>query len=144
VESQRPLFHWKPLGHAEFQVSVYDTSYNVSAVSGWISATNQWQPPDDLRRGERYSWQVKVRYNGKEFTVPAPPQPEARFQVLGAAEEEDIARLRSQLPDSYLVLGIRYAQVGLLDDGARELQLAPESPTTAALLKSLQQMRQSR
>ena len=143
VESQRPLFHWQSLGHAEFQVSVYDTSFNVAAASGWILAT-QWQPPHDLRRGERYQWQVKVRRNGEEFTFPAPPEPEARFQVLGAAEEEDIARLRSQLPDSHLVLGIRYAQVGLLDDAARELQAAPESPTTAALLKSLQQMRRSR
>jgi hypothetical protein len=144
VESQRPVFHWNSLGSAEFQVSVYDTGFNVAATSDYMLATTQWQPPHDLRRGERYSWQVKVRHKGEEFTVPAPPQPEARFQVLGAAEEEDIARLRTQVPDAHLVLGIRYAQVGLLDDAARELQLAPESPTTAALLKSLQQMRQSR
>jgi hypothetical protein len=150
VESQRPVFRWMARKGDSYLMSVYDTAFNVVAsirvqVGGMISETTaEWQPQHDLRRGERYQWQVKVRRNGKEFTVPAPPQPEARFQVLGAAEEEDIARLRSQVPDSHLVLGIRYVQVGLLDDAARELQAAPESPTTAALLKSLEQMRQSR
>jgi hypothetical protein len=143
VESQRPLFQWKRLGGTEFQVSVYDAAFNLAVASGWIRASN-WQPPRELRRGERYQWQVKVRRNGEEFTFPTPPDPEARFHVLSAAEEEDIARLRSKLPDSHLVLGIRYAQFGLLDDAERELLAAPESPTTAAMLMSLQQMRQSR
>ena len=147
VESQRPLFHWKPLPGAEYQVSVYDTGFNLSAASGWIR-TSEWQPARDLRRGSRYSWQVKVRRNGEEFAVPAPPSPEARFQVLGASEENEIARLRSQWSDSHLVLGLSYAKAGLLDDAARELraldQLNPGSTTTAALLASLEQMHQSR
>ena len=83
--------------------------------------------------------------NGTKFTVPAPPAPEARFRVLGEADEADIARARSQSGGSHLVLAILYARVGLLDSAQQELQVLraenPDSPELASLLASLQQLR---
>jgi anti-sigma factor RsiW len=144
VESERPVFRWKALAGAQYQVNLYDSRYTSVGVSGWMHET-QWQVSQPLRRGERYSWQVKVRRDGTDFTVPVPPMPEARFQVLDAAGEEKISAMRSEWGDSHLVLGVVYARAGLLDDAARELRELdeenPDSPATAALRASIERLR---
>jgi anti-sigma factor RsiW len=144
VESERPVFRWKALAAAQYQANVYDASYKMIEASGWIRQT-EWQPTQPLRRGARYSWQVEVRRNGTDFTVPVPPMPEARFQVLDAAGEGRITRMRSEWADSHLVLGVTYAKLGLLDDAARELseldEQNPGSSTTAGLRASVDRLR---
>jgi hypothetical protein len=144
VESEWPVFRWKALDRAQYQVNLYDSRYASVGASGWIHQT-QWQVSQPLRRGERYSWQVKVRRGGTDFTVPVPPMPEARFQVLDAAGEEKISAMRSEWADSHLVLGVAYARVGLLDDAARQLrgldEQNPGSPATAALRASIERLR---
>lgn len=144
VETERPVFTWKPVAGAEYRISIYGGNYEQAAASGWIRAT-EWQVPRPLQRGARYSWQLNVRGQGAEFTVPSPPAPEARFRILGASEEADIAQLKASGRDSHLLLGIRYAQAGVLDDAELELRAArdqnPESPAVAALLASVEQMR---
>lgn len=146
VESQRPVFRWKALAGAQYQVNVYDSQYTSVTASDWMDETH-WQGSQPLSRGEAYSWQLKVRREGREFTVPVPPMPEARFQILDAAREEKISALRSEWTDSHLVLGVAYANAGLLDDSARELreldEQNPGSPTTAALRASVERLRNS-
>jgi anti-sigma factor RsiW len=144
VESQKPTLRWKPIAGAEYKVSVYSDGYNEIATGAWTGDA-EWQVPKALQRGARYSWQISVRQNGAEFTVPVPPAPEARFRVLDAVGEAEIAQLKTSGTDSHLLLGIRYAQLGALDDAERELREAreqsPDSSTVAALLSSVERLR---
>jgi len=144
VETERPVFTWKPLAGVEYRVSIYGENYQQAAASGWIRAA-EWQVLRPLQRGARYSWQLNVRGQGAEFTVPSPPAPEARFRVLSGPEEAGIAQLKASGRDSHLLLGIRYAQAGVLDDAELELRAAreqnPQSSAVAALLASVEQMR---
>jgi hypothetical protein len=115
IETDRPGFRWAPLNEASFQVSVYDENYVEIVRSDWLDSSH-WQAPRPLKRRKRYLWQLKVRRAGSEFTVPAPPAPEARFGVLSAEAAEELARLRAHWGDSHLLLGVAYGQVGLLED----------------------------
>ena len=144
VESQKPTLRWKPIAGAEYKASVYEEGYNEAAAGAWMHDA-EWQVPKALRRGARYSWQISVRHNGEEFTVPVAPAPEARFKVLDAAGEAEIAQLKANGADSHMLLGIRYAQLGALDDAERELRQAGEhgsdASTLAALLSSVEHLR---
>jgi anti-sigma factor RsiW len=143
VETDRPVLRWKPAPGAQFLVSVFDSRYEEMASSGWIQGA-EWRVPRALRRGGVYSWQLNVRQDGAEFTVPAPPAPEARFQILSTAEEADLIRVRGTSGDSHLVLGLQYARAGLLDEAGRELRTLreqnPGSETVAALLGSVERL----
>jgi anti-sigma factor RsiW len=147
VETQQPLFQWDQLAGAEYLVSVYDRRYEEVASSGWIRRA-EWRASSGLPRGSRYSWQLKVRLKGSEFTIPAPPAPEARFKVLSASDEAGLTAARSASGDSYLALGILYAGRGLLDDAEQELhrlrEQNPESQTVQALLASVEGFRKGR
>jgi hypothetical protein len=144
VESQRPFFRWQPIPGAVYRVSVFNTAYDKVAGSEWI-AESEWQVAQSLRRGERYSWQIRVRQNGTEFIAPAPPAPEARFRILGEAEEAEISRARVQWSNSHLVAGLLYARAGLLDDATKELRALneqnPGSAEVAGLLASVERLR---
>jgi len=146
VETDRPVLRWKPVAGARFLVSVFDSRYNEMASSGWMQGA-EWRVPRPLRRGVVYSWQLNVRENGAEFTVPAPPAPEARFRILSAAEEADLIRVRGTSGDSHLVLGLQYARAGLLDEAGQELRALreqnPRSEMVAALLDSVERLRRA-
>jgi hypothetical protein len=147
VETQRPLFRWKPIPGAEYRVSVYNEGYDPVATSGWIRGA-EWQPRRALPRGARYSWQLNARTNGQEITLPTPPAPEARFRVLDAAGEAEIAQLKAAAGDSHLWLGVHYAQAGMLDDAEAELRHVrdenPRSPIVAGLVASVERLRNSK
>ncbi len=144
VEVERPGFRWKGSRAAEYAVSVYDQHYSEVAQSGPLHQFF-WAPSKPLKRGQRYSWQLKVLENGSEFTVPVPPAPEARFGVLSTEDEARLRALRANLArqsaPSHLALGIVYANLGLLDKARAELlQLQAENPNSqqvAGLLNAL-------
>jgi hypothetical protein len=136
IETQRPLFRWKAVAGAEYQVGVYDSQFQQAAASEWIHEP-EWRTASDLRRGVRYFWQVTVRRAGNEFTVPEAPEPEARFQVLDAAAESDLLRLRTTWRDSHLVMGVAYAQAGLLNEARQELQAVADQNPDAAGVRAL-------
>lgn len=144
IETERPVFRWEPIAGARFRVSVYDSSYNLVASSGSVAGT-EWQIPKPLRRGTRYSWQVNVRQKQNEYTLPAPPAPEARFRVLSEADEAGLVEARNASGESHLVLGILYGRAGLLDQAEQELRALrdqnPESKEVADLLASVEQQR---
>jgi anti-sigma factor RsiW len=147
VESEKPLFRWEAIAGATYQVSVFDSDFNLAAQSPRLSTT-EWQASKPLHRGMRYSWQLSVRQSGAEFTVPVPPAPEARFRVLDEASENEIGRARGQVADSHLLLGILYARAGVLDEAERELEALqsqnPASEEVANLLASVKRMRSDR
>jgi len=147
VETQRPLFRWKPVPGAEYRVSVFNEGYDPAATSGWIRAT-EWQTPRALPRGARYSWQLNVRGSGGDLTIPTPPAPEARFRVLDAAGEAEIVRLKAAAGDSHLLIGVQYAQDGIMDQAESELRRVrdenPGSRIVAGLLASVERLRNSK
>jgi anti-sigma factor RsiW len=140
VEEQQPVFRWTTSPDAEYQVSVYDSGYNLVGGSNWSSG-GEWRPAQALGQGTRYSWQIHMRRGGEEITIPAPPAPEARFRVLGEDERAEVARARGRWGDSHLIMGVVYASAGLLDEADRELGLAssqnPDSQPLAALRASV-------
>jgi hypothetical protein len=144
VESPRPTFRWSDTRGAQYQVSVFDRDYNPVAESVWLTTT-QWTAPAALRRGQRYSWQIRVRSERHEIVVPTPPAPEARFRVISEADAQALAQLRERSPGSHLLLGVVYARLGLFDPAERELAAArmenPSSPRAEALAADLNRVR---
>jgi hypothetical protein len=147
VEEQQPVFRWTTVPGAEYQVSVYDSGYNLVGGSSW-SSSGEWRFPQVLARDTRYSWQVHMRRGAEEITIPAPPASEARFRVLAEDERAEVARARSGWGDSHMVMGVVYASAGLLDEAERELGLSssqnPDSQPLAALRASVAQLRANR
>jgi hypothetical protein len=74
--------------------------------------------------------------------APVPPAPEAKFKVLEAALAEKIEEAKSTANDSHLLLGVLYAEAGLLADAEKEFlalqSVNPKSPVPNALLKQVQ------
>jgi hypothetical protein len=145
VLSDRPAFRWSALeGASSYVVEVYDQRFNRAAASPALSATS-WTPPESLERGAVYSWQVKARTEGQEITSPQPPSPQARFRVIEAAEATRLAAAQRDHGASHLLLGLLYAQAGLLDDAEREVraleQANPDSEVVRRLGASLQKQR---
>ena len=147
VEEQQPVFRWTTIPDAQYQVSVYDSGYNLVGGSNWSSGA-EWRPAQALGQGARYSWQIHMRRGGEEITIPAPPAPEARFRVLGGDERAEVARARGSWGDSHLIMGVVYASAGLLDEADEELRLAssqnPDSQPLTALRATVDQLRASR
>lgn len=148
IEGDRPSFRWRgPGGEVRYIVTVFDSRYNRVAQSGLLSAA-EWRPSEGLRRGNTYVWKVTSLHDGKATTSPAPPAPEARFQVLGRAAADELARARRLRPGSHLVLGVLYARAGLADEAEREFRALaesnPDSSVARSLLSSVQDWRRPR
>ena len=136
--SERPTFQWQPLaGATSYQVHVLDTDFNVVAESGPVTATS-WSPPNALKRGVVYLWQVSAAKDGAVISAPAAPAPEARFKILTAPKARDVQRAVRRA-GSHLARGIIYAHAGLLDDAERELRTALSRTQEAATARKLLQ-----
>jgi anti-sigma factor RsiW len=145
TRTTRPVFRWRPLtGAASYTVKVYDANYELVLTSPPLNAT-EWEPPQTLARGRRYTWQVTATKEGKTVTAPAPPAPEARFIVLAGDKLEELQRVEKTRRASHLLLGLVYARAGLLDDAEREFQiLLSDNPRSAVVRKLLASVRAAR
>ena len=148
TRADRPLFRWRPLAGAEgYVVRVYDSDFRPVATSPQLS-NDRWQPATPLPRGRVYAWQVTAKKGGAEVVAPAAPAPEARFRVLGQAEDEALARAERDSAGSHLTLGVLYARAGLLAEAEREfaaqLRANPRSAAARKLLRDVRRMRSSR
>lgn len=145
VDADRPLFQWKTLkGASKYRVTVLDEEMNVVAESGWIHSTS-WKPDEPLKRSHTYVWQVAAIRNGSEVLSPEPPAREARFRILDLTSVEHLKTESARYQHSHLLLGLLYAQHGLLDDAQQHLHLVadanPESKEIKQLLENLQRLR---
>lgn len=139
VESARPEFTWKPLGaNSRYKVKVYDSDFHLVTESNPTTNTS-WIPPKDLPRGNTYTWVVAARRGDSEVMAPQPPSPEAKFKVLEQAKLRDLKEFERK--NSHFLLGLAYADAGLLEQAKREFQSLqkenPNSPLAARLLKSV-------
>jgi hypothetical protein len=147
VATDRPTFRWGRHPQARsYEVTVYDQDLEKQAASGPVAGT-EWQPARPLKPGRMYLWQVAAQTSHGRVTVPAPPEPEARFEVAARELLADVERRRSAAPGSHLVGGLVLVEAGLLDDAEVELDALaaenPGSPQVAGLRESLRALRRT-
>lgn len=142
VRSERPTLRWKPLeGATQYTVTVFDPDFNAVVKSPPLKQT-AWEVPAALERGRVYEWQVTALKDGREVIAPQAPAPEARFEVLGREQEEELARVERVRPNSHLTRGVVYAHVGLLEDAEREFRaLVRDNPSSRGARRLLAEVR---
>lgn len=124
ITTTRPVFAWSEgVGATSYEVAVFDEQFAEVARSG-VLTTTRWTPDRDLPRGQVLAWQITATGPAGSVTSPAPPQPEARFVVLTAAEVTAVAAARERLMDDPLALGLTLAQAGLYRDAEAALTRA--------------------
>jgi anti-sigma factor RsiW len=133
VESTEPELRWAGLDGARgYVVTIVDDALRPVAESPHVTGT-EWRPAAPLARGRVYTWQVRAVTGGTPRMAPVPPQPEARFFVLGEKDAADVASLRARAGDSRLA-GILLAQYGLMEDAEAALSAAgADNPSVTAL-----------
>ncbi len=139
VLETRPTLRWSPLPGATIYVVTLQDQATGQAISSVSLTRTEWVPDQALTRGTTYAWQVAASGSGgAETVVPRPPDPPARFRVLGASDAEHF----QTLPASHLVRGVLYANAGLLDDAERELAaLSAQNPNSEVADRLLMQIR---
>lgn len=137
VRTDRPTFVWRPLnGATSYAVTVYDISFKEMAKSGAQTALT-WRVSKPLPRGQIYVWKVDASRNGETVTSPVSPAPEARFRILSQDQENVIANAEKRHRNSHLVLGVLYAEAGLLKDAQREFRLLVKANPGSELARNL-------
>ena len=126
LRSMRPIFRWKKMpGADDYQMTLTPSSGSGTNSrpdeagllrSPWQSAIT-WEPADAqgkkraLRPGQKYSWRVAWRKEGKRLGVSAI----AEFETIDAQAE-------NRLEDALLVSGIQQAQAGQVDEAEKAFQ----------------------
>ena len=145
IESDQPNLRWSALeGAASYTVTIYDSSLAEVAASDRLTMT-QWAVPTALARGRTYIWQVRAVKDGREVIAPPPAGSRVKFRVLERAKVEEVERARKSHAKSHLVMGLVYAEAGLLDEAAREFDaLVKDNPQSSIARKLLQNVRSAR
>jgi len=140
--SEHPTFRWARLGGATgYIVEIYNEEFDPVASSPRLSVP-KWKPAQKLKRGAIYYWQVKAVKDGKEMISPLPPAPQVKFRVLDEAKANELWRARQDYGSSHLVLGLLYAEAGLLDEAETEFRaLQKENPDSAIASRLLKRAR---
>jgi lipopolysaccharide biosynthesis regulator YciM len=77
--------------------------------------------------------------------MPLPAAAEAKFRIIDQSSLQETQLVRKNQPSSHLMLGIVYAEAGLLDESEHKFQrlLAanPESPAARNLLREVKSLR---
>lgn len=123
----RPKFTWQPLaGAIGYTVAIVDQGLRPVQHSPGLRATT-WRPRRALAYGRTYLWQVTATLRGGSKVVASSPSPsEATLRVLPRKLADEIAHFQRAHRDAHLVLGVLYAQAGMVTEGASELrQVAP-------------------
>lgn len=145
ITTDRPQFTWSRVEGAEsYSVEIFDANFNKIASSPPLTAA-QWRSTSALPRGREYIWQVTAIRNGESLRAPSRPAPDAKFMILSASKLSEIERAKRSYGRSNLVLGILYAEAGLLDDAEREFQaLLRKNPGSDSVRRLLNKVRAAR
>ena len=141
--TNRPTFRWSTMeGATGYVVEVYDPQFKLVSSSPQLT-TSSWTTT--LERGKIYSWQVKASKDGLEVTAPRPPAPQAKFRILDQAKVNELAQAKRAYASAHLILGLLYAEAGLLKEAEQQFRLLqranPTSPLPRNLLRQVQSMR---
>lgn len=145
IQSDRPQFRWRPLKDAEsYVVTIFDANFNKVTAS---LALRQpvWTVGTRLKRGVVYGWQVTAVKDGQEIRSPVRPAPDARFKIVDAQAANDIDAAKRNHGSSHLLLGILYANAGMIDEAEREFRaLVRQNPKSDVARRLLQKVRAAR
>lgn len=145
VENSRPTLRWTPQeGATGYRVNVASKSGGEVVSSPLLGDdARSWTPTAALTPNETYEWEVEAIRDGEMIAkAPAPPQPEARFALLPNEKREELAKLRKAFGSSHLVMGLAYAQAGLVEQARAEFDaLARENPQSELPKKLLASLR---
>lgn len=139
VASVRPTLTWTAVpGATAYRVSLYSLRLELQAESGRLRHA-EWTPTTALTPGALYLWQVEAETPDGTVRAPGADAPDARFRVLSTEEAASLRALEQASPASTLLLGARYAVLGLREEAARQFEsLAaanPASPLAATLAR---------
>lgn len=144
IEADRPTLRWSALpGATSYTVMIYDESLAKAATSPAITST-EWTSPTSLARGKTYVWQVRALKDGEEVVAPAASRSRAKFRVLEQSKLDEIRRAKSTNGNSHLMMGVVYAEAGLVEEAEREfVELVKANPQSATARKLLASVRGS-
>jgi anti-sigma factor RsiW len=138
ILSDQPTFRWSGLdGATSYVVEIYDDKFALVTASPQLT-NNSWSPPQSLRLGAIYSWQVKAIKDGREFVTPRAPASQAKFRILDQARADELANAQRGYASSHLALILLYAQAGLVDEAERELRALQKANPNSAIVHRLQ------
>jgi hypothetical protein len=142
VRSDRPTFRWTPHPKARgYELSIFNEEL-AKVASVRVSSGTEARLPAALERGRTYQWQVAALTPDGRAVAPAPPQPEARFRVLSAAESAALESGLDTVGDSDLAAGILLARAGVRDEAlARLARLAAANPGSVEAVRLLEAVR---
>jgi hypothetical protein len=136
VDDTRPRFHWRADAGTSVVVSIFDNGAQAGRSESLPS--DSWTPPNDLRRGAVYQWQLEVTKEGRLYTVPAAPHPPCTFAIVSEEARRELADAEQHAPADHLLLGILAARAGLREQALAEFALA-DSPDARKLAESVRQ-----
>src|SRR5262249_26029187 len=144
VSTDRPTLRWEPPdGAISFRVTITDPAQGYKEiVSSPELACVEWMVEQPLERGHVYTWQVAARTeDGAEVKAPGASSGEARFKILQQSTLDELIKAKRAYGGSHLVMGLRYAEAGLLEEAEREFKalmaLNPKSPIARSLLRDV-------
>ena len=135
VLSDQPEFSWSRDPRAMvYQVVVTRENLDPVARSARITGT-EWQPDRPLPRGVVLLWEVRAWHGGETISVPAPPAPPARFEIVSDSVASRLEQLRAPPRPCHLLAAILCAREGLREEAAKELrELLRENPNSQWVL----------
>ena len=137
VAGDRPELAWEPLaGAGEYTVTIADEQGRPIGAGVRVRGTT-FTPAEPLARGRVFTWQVSAQAGSRVLVAPAPPAPPARFAVLDAATAARLAQLEREHADAHVLLGILYAQAGVVADARRHLQAVPPTDPHAVAARRI-------
>jgi hypothetical protein len=141
----RPKFAWQPLaGAIGYTVAIVDQGLRPVQHSPGLRATT-WRPRRALAHGRTYLWQVTATLRGGSKVVASSPSPsEATLRILPHKLADEIAHFQRSHRDAHLVLGVLYAQAGMVTVGASELRQVPPGDSSYDIARRLVESLSSR
>lgn len=134
VASARPQFRWSAPGRGATYKVILKSGRTV--VESEALTEPRWTPSTDLKRGGEYEWQVEVTHGSDRRVFPRPPDPPARFRVLGQSDADEIKTAQERHPDDALLHVVIMARYGLRDEALAALdRLERQDARLAAALR---------
>src|SRR5262249_19069513 len=141
VENPLPTFCWSTIEGADgYRVNILAKNTGQLFTSPVIDGkSSTWTPEQPLRPGQSYEWEVEALRDGAMIAkAPAPPAAEARFSILPNEKRNTMAKMQEKFGRSHLVMGLIYAEAGLVDQARTEFEsLARENPESELPKKML-------
>jgi len=134
VDDTRPRFHWRADAGTSVVVSIFENGAQAGRSESLHS--DSWTPPNDLRRGAVYQWQLEVTKEGRLHTVPAAPHLPCTFAIVSDDAHRELAEAELRAPSDHLLLGILAARGGLQQKALAEFALV-DSPDARKLAESV-------